>query len=225
MFLGVTGTQRRRRRLETYGLGPGQGRLLEVGCGNGARLAALRGLGYDVEGQEVAQQGAATASRHGVPVHMGDLASLGLPGAQFDFVVMNHVLEHVHDPVGLLAECARLLRPSGHLVSIQPNGASSAHRRHGRDWVGLDPPRHLHVFSLASARSTAQAAGFRRLRVTTTAARAEACAAESLRRRDERTGRPTAPRYRAMAMAQVRALLTAAGPRGRGDEIVLEAVR
>lgn len=225
LFLGVTGTQRRRRRLETYNLGPGQGRLLEVGCGNGARLAALRSLGYEVEGQEVARLGAATASRHGVPVHTGDLASLGLPSARFDLVVMNHVLEHVHDPVGLLAECFRLLRPGGRFVSVQPNGASAAHRRYGRDWVGLDPPRHLHLFSPASVRAAAQAGGFGRIRVRTTAVRAEACAAESLRRRDQRKGGPGAPRYREMALAQIRAWLAATGPRGRGDEIVLEAVR
>jgi SAM-dependent methyltransferase len=219
------GVERRRLGLERFLLPKGDGaRLLEVGCGNGSRLTLLRDRGYVVEGQEVAPAGAAAASALGLTVHLGHLESLALPEGAYDILVMNHVLEHVRDPVAFLRQCRRLLRPGGRLVSIQPNGASLAHRVFGPDWVGLDPPRHLHVFTPRSAARVAKDAGFGRVRVATTFVRNEGCTRESLRRRALRRERPEPPSYPAMAFGQVAALAAGLVARKRGDEIVLQGV-
>jgi 2-polyprenyl-3-methyl-5-hydroxy-6-metoxy-1,4-benzoquinol methylase len=50
------------------------------------------------------------------------------PGKQFDTVLCSLVLEHVEDPVKVLANAAQWLKPQGHLVVIVPN-ALSLHRR------------------------------------------------------------------------------------------------
>jgi 2-polyprenyl-3-methyl-5-hydroxy-6-metoxy-1,4-benzoquinol methylase len=50
------------------------------------------------------------------------------PGKEFDTVLSSLVLEHVADPVKVLATAAQWLKPQGHLIVIVPN-ALSLHRR------------------------------------------------------------------------------------------------
>ncbi len=135
------------------------GRVLEVGCGAGAQLETLRDGGWQAVGVDFDPQAADVARAKGLEVLVGDVRDLGLPDADFDAVVMAHVIEHVHQPVGLLAECSRLLRPNGRLVCITPNAASYGHRRFGRDWRGLEPPRHLTVFTPGALALAALRAG------------------------------------------------------------------
>lgn len=223
-LLAAFGVPRQRERLERYRLPRGEGqRLLELGCGNGARFAALRSRGYRVEGQDVVPAAVASAGAQGVVVHHGSLPDLGLPAASYDAVVMNHVLEHVRDPVPFLAEVRRLLAPDGRLVSIQPNGASRAHRRHGPDWVGLDPPRHLHAYTPASLRAVLQRAGFRHVRLHSTVLRAEHWERECLRRHAARTRQPLRGLNARSAAVQLAAGLRAPFAPHAGDETVVEA--
>lgn len=178
----LSGVARRRRALELLCLeGVAPGRLLEVGCGDGSRLLEFAALGWRAEGQEVDPAAAAAAEqRTGAPVHRGPVETLALPAGGFDAVVMNHVIEHVHDPVGLLCECRRLLRPGGLLVAVTPNVAGRGHRRFGRRWRGLEPPRHLHLFNPATLATVAGRAGFPRHEAWTSAAHAESFARASL---------------------------------------------
>ncbi len=157
------------------------GRLLDIGCGDGWRAAQLRKLGWEVEGQEVDPIAAEYArSRHNIPIHLGTLEALELPSAKFDAVVMSHVLEHVHDPVALMAECHRILKPSGTLVATTPNVESYGHKYFGPYWRGLEPPRHLHVFSNKTLKRIALEAGFTKCATWTTAANAQVFVMESL---------------------------------------------
>lgn len=222
----VLGVERRRRLLDRFLLPSSGGqRVLEVGCGTGTRLEDLRSLGYSVEGQEVAPEAVRLACARGLQVHLGDLAQLGLPAGSYDVVALHHVLEHVHDPVGMLAMCRSLVQPGGRVVSIQPNAASRAHRRFGRHWVGLDPPRHLQGFSPASARRCAEQAGYGRIRVRTTAIRNEDWVRMSLAWTAQGGGRPL-PSMRALdvsaAMSQLASLAWQVVEPSGGDEIVLE---
>ena len=49
------------------------------------------------------------------------------PGHQFDTIILEHVLEHVHEPVRLLAKVRGWLKPNGRLLAGVPNG-NSFHR-------------------------------------------------------------------------------------------------
>jgi len=73
---------------------------------------------------------------------------------------MVHSLEHVHDPLKLIKECLRLLKPGGRFVAITPNAASWAHKIYGCAWRGLEPPRHLHIFTANSLHHITNMAGF-----------------------------------------------------------------
>lgn len=156
--------------LTVAGLPPGQGRrLLDVGCGSGDFLTRMRVHGWQVVGVEPDPKAAEAARRNGLDVRDGMLADAGFHGDTFDAIVLSHVIEHVHDPVALLRECGRVLRPGGRLVVLTPNLSSLGHRRFGPDWRGLEPPRHLYVFSLRSL-----AACVARVGLTVTEARTSA---------------------------------------------------
>lgn len=157
------------------------GRVLEVGCGAGEMLHSLRAKGWRAEGIDFDPRAVAAARSSGLDVRLGDLKDAPYPAASFDAVVMRHVIEHVPDPVQLLRECHRLLAPGGRLVVVTPNAQSLGHRVYGRAWRGLEPPRHLYVFTAAALASVVEQAAFRVERLTSSALEAGANLALSSR--------------------------------------------
>jgi SAM-dependent methyltransferase len=154
---------------------PARGRLLEVGCGAGRYLRALRDLrpGLALVGCDVSRAALARL-REGAPEIETRLASgdsLPAADAEFDAVLAIDVLEHVGDPGRLLAEVHRVLAPGGVLHLHVPcegdprslwrwlpgqSGASGLKRRFGG---------HLHRFRRDEILRRVEAAGFRVLRV------------------------------------------------------------
>lgn len=138
-----------------------KGRLLDVGSGSGRLLAVMQRAGWQVAGVEPDPRAAAVArERYGVTVHVGHLEQARFREHSFDAVVLSHVIEHVEDPVALLAACRRLLRPGGRLALSTPNIESRGLALFHRHWLHLDVPRHLHLFSARSLGAVLRGAGF-----------------------------------------------------------------
>ncbi|MCA5892772.1 class I SAM-dependent methyltransferase [Isoptericola sp. NEAU-Y5] len=101
------------------------GRVLEVGCGQGAvavrlaaRAASYTGVELDVESARTAEARLASAGVPGAVVH-GPLDSL--PDAEhFDLVCAFEVIEHIEDDAAALAEWVARLRPGGTVVVSTP---------------------------------------------------------------------------------------------------------
>jgi 2-polyprenyl-3-methyl-5-hydroxy-6-metoxy-1,4-benzoquinol methylase len=142
-----------------------QGYLLDAGCGSGEWLTLMREMGWRVAGTDLDEIAVGVARLKGLDVGCGALEEQGFADGSFDAVTLSHVIEHVHDPVGTLLECARVLRPGGKLVLLTPNGSSLSHQLFGKHWRGLEPPRHLHVFSKQSLPSLLRLAGFRNVTI------------------------------------------------------------
>lgn len=204
-----------------------RGRLLDVGCGNGMFLDRMRQLGWEVTGVE--PDGAAVKvarEKLGLEVIEGSLEDAGLPDKHFDAVTMNHVIEHVPDPIGTLKECQRVLKLRGKLVVATPNIMSMLSKVFGEYWRGLEVPRHLHIFSPHSLRLAAERTGLQVMEIRTTARSAWWMhAASTCIRRDGALlgGSPT----RAGAHMRLRGLAFQAleHARGQGEEIVMVAGR
>jgi 2-polyprenyl-3-methyl-5-hydroxy-6-metoxy-1,4-benzoquinol methylase len=145
----------------------GGGRLLDVGCGSGDGLRLMSELGWTAEGVEVDPQAIAVARSKGLTIHAGTLVAQNFPDMSFDAITMSHVIEHLHDPVAIIAECRRILKPGGTLVMITPNARSLCHAQFGANWVALDPPRHLHIFTPQALQEATRRAGFSHIDVTT----------------------------------------------------------
>lgn len=144
------------------------GTLLDVGCGNGSFLQRMERLGWVVEGVDPDEWAVAAAKKRGLSVRLGNLESQGFPQGRFHAVTLCHVIEHVFDPLELLRECLRILKPGGRVVVVTPNGQSWGHERFGRSWRGLEPPRHIQIFTPVSLEKIAREAGFPSVRVFTT---------------------------------------------------------
>lgn len=140
--------------------GEGDPLLLEVGSGGGEWLSYMRGLGWRVEGVEPDPRAVETARSLGLDVRSGSLSDQRYPDAYADVICLVHVIEHLHDPLGTLRECRRVLKPNGRLVIATPNSASLGHRRFSSNWVSLDPPRHLMIFDPSTMRRLVEQAGF-----------------------------------------------------------------
>ena len=136
------------------------GRLLELGCGNGAMLKSMKELGWHVEGVDFDPAAVGQARERGITVHLGTLADQKFPDETFDAITASHFIEHLSDPLGELQECRRLLKPGGLLVLLTPNAGSWGHRIYQADWRGLEPPRHLHIFTPSSLARICRQAGF-----------------------------------------------------------------
>src|SRR5215210_3017936 len=141
-------------------------RVLDLGCGAGRFVAALREAGADAVGVDVAE---AALERARAVAPEADLrllepdGSIPLEHGSVDLVWCSEVLEHVADAGHLLLEARRVLRPSGRLLVTVPF--------HGRVKAALvgalrfdahfDPlGQHLRFFTRSSLARTLEATGF-----------------------------------------------------------------
>ena len=135
----------RKKRIENH---VGRGKILDIGCGRGLFLDIMRTHGWSVIGVEFGKEAAEYASNsYGVEVIEETMMRNTLPDEEFDVITMNHVLEHVYNPVETIHECSRTLKNGGLLVISVPNILSLQASFGNRDWFHLDPPYHLHHFS------------------------------------------------------------------------------
>ena len=118
------------------------GRLLDIGCGDGSFLLAAQAAGWRGVGTEM---NPAAAQSLGLSVYsdLKDVHSL----APFDCITLWHTLEHMRDPRSLIAELAGLLSSSGVLIVAVPDAGGMQARTFGGHWFHLDVPRHLHHFT------------------------------------------------------------------------------
>jgi SAM-dependent methyltransferase len=136
-------------------------RLVDVGSGTGSLVLRAHQAGWRAEGLEPDEAAVEAARSRGAPTMQGTVESLAHEA--YDVVTMNHVIEHVHDPVDVLRACCRALRPGGSLWLATPNIGSVGRRLLGTAWYGLDAPRHLTVFSADGLATALDAAGFTRV--------------------------------------------------------------
>ena len=107
----VLGTLYRLRVRKWLRMVKGTGSVLEVGCGPGLMLEALRKHGWQVTGIERTESMAAYArEKLGLNVIPGGIEALP-KGLAFDLIVMFQVLEHMPNPLSILKECAARLKP------------------------------------------------------------------------------------------------------------------
>lgn len=122
------------------------GRLLDVGCGNGRFLCSMRALGWKVQGVEFSEDGVRVCRKADLPVHHGDLVSAMLADESFDVITVRHVIEHIPEPLPFMRELVRILKPGGQLIMETPNSQALGRAWLGTNWFANEVPRHLYLY-------------------------------------------------------------------------------
>lgn len=149
------------------------GRLLDIGCGEGAFLAAARDQGYAVRGLDLDPGNIEAARGRGLEhVHcallLGDdrevTAEVRAAGP-FDWITAFEVLEHQADPLGFLRAARTQLLPRGRLCGSVPNRDRLLVTQDRRRSRGDFPPHHFLWFSSRALTEMLRAAGFQHVTV------------------------------------------------------------
>jgi SAM-dependent methyltransferase len=134
------------------------GNVLDVGSGLGVFPARMKEAGWQVTALDPDARAVAHAREHvGVDAVQADFMAECKLG-RHDLVTLNKVLEHVADPVAMLARARAALVDGGTVYIELPDGEGAAAEGPGREEFFIE---HLHVFSMASACLLATRAGFR----------------------------------------------------------------
>lgn len=152
------------------GKSPKQIRLLDIGCSSGAFLNTAVNLEFNAEGIEPAPKAAAAAKASGLNVHQGFLEEAKYADGRFDAVTLLEVIEHLSQPLELLKEVHRILRPGGVLLIGTGNADSWSMSVMGSRWEYLSISKHgghISFFSPKSIGSLAQRSGFSVMEVHT----------------------------------------------------------
>lgn len=137
------------------------GRMLDIGCANGATLDRFAAEGWQVAGVEPAPDFAAAAAARHAAVRCGFFPDDAPPGP-YDLVTLFDVLEHVEHPLPFLRAIGASLAPGGLLALQVPNFESPlVQLEKGRSTVVT--LGHWSYFGPASLVDTLQRAGFRPL--------------------------------------------------------------
>lgn len=139
-------------------------RVLDVGCGNCSFLWEAQNFGWDVAGCDFDPVVVQAARRRNYNVRLGGIETWGDRPCYFEAITINHVIEHVPDPCGMLRKACDLLKPGGTLFLETPNIEAVGHEIFGRSWRGLEPPRHLILFSKSALFAALRVAGFTNVR-------------------------------------------------------------
>jgi SAM-dependent methyltransferase len=124
----------------------GDGRILDVGCGQGFESARFLDPGRAVVGVDYSGDAVATASSHYGPdgLHVAQMNALGLAflAQSFDGACSSHLIEHFTDPEPHVSELARVVKDDGLVCILTPNKPAD-----------FENPFHLHLFDRAELRA------------------------------------------------------------------------
>lgn len=136
------------------------GRLLDAGCGVGLLLEEARARGWEVVGIELAPWAAQGAREAGLKVFTGDLLEVAAAPSPFDVAIINHVLEHLEEPL-LALRCLHGWLKEGSLLAVGvPNFGSPMAQIEREHWPALQPLEHLWQFTPTTMARLLRAAGF-----------------------------------------------------------------
>lgn len=135
-------------------------RWLDVGCGGGAYLARIRDrYGHEAIGVDISETAVAAARSSGFTVYHGTVHDVPSDAGSFDAISGWWYLEHVPDPMPVVARIRALLKPGGVLLMAVPNYASLNARLFRSRWYHLDAPRHLTLWTPRTLRRLLEAEG------------------------------------------------------------------
>lgn len=141
--------------------------LLDVGCGTGHHIKALRAAGWDAAGVDASDGmlAHARANNPGARIEKADVDALPFPDRTFDYALSIEVLRYLRDPQPSINEMARVLKPGGvALVTAAPklnlNGYWAINHLTSRIRIGNFTQLRQYFTTSATLRRQFRQAGF-----------------------------------------------------------------
>lgn len=146
------------------------GRVIDIGCGDGEFLSFFKKMGcsvfgteYDPRTEEICRNKGVTMLRGGVMPSLDEC----MPPEKFDLVIFTEVIEHINNPLEVIGNISRLLKPGGVLYITTPNFASLERRVLGPQWGMIAYPEHISFYSPKTMDTVLKKCGYEKLSLRT----------------------------------------------------------
>lgn len=134
--------------------------ILDVGCGNGFYLDSILDAFPKAKTFGIEQNTNASviaSRRHRI---FNGLVEEYKSKRKFDLIILNHVIEHVENPIDLVRKLSNFLSNEGLLIISTPNIDSLQAKLFGKYWGGIHAPRHWTIFSIKTIKRLASISNF-----------------------------------------------------------------
>jgi SAM-dependent methyltransferase len=139
---------------------PNNVRVLDIGCGFGETLGYHQARGCDAYGVEADTNISRVAEKFGYNVHVGLFDPDIYETNYFDYITMDQVIEHISNPIEMLSNVAKVMKPGGTLILSTPNANGWGSKIFGGRWINWHVPYHLQFFTKNSIGIMANKSGF-----------------------------------------------------------------
>jgi len=125
-------------------------RILDYGCGAGQFISELRTLGFQ---NSYGYDPFLTNNEYkNGEIYLSNKLEL-MRFKKWDVIILNHVFEHLDNPIEKLDELSELIDRNGKLILRFPVIDSFAFEKYRENWVQFDAPRHINLFTRKSIKS------------------------------------------------------------------------
>jgi predicted SAM-dependent methyltransferase len=139
-----------------------QGKIVDVGCGNGDFLGLMELRDWQCLGIEISDFMSEYAmQKYGIDVFNGELEEANLLPDSVDVITFWHSLEHLYDPIKTLRGSYEILKKNGLIIILVPDIESYEFMVLKEKWPHLDVPRHLYHWSERTLTNLLKKTGFR----------------------------------------------------------------
>ncbi|MFX1592158.1 MAG: class I SAM-dependent methyltransferase, partial [Promethearchaeota archaeon] len=123
------------------------GKILDIGCGLGLFLYLAKKRGWEVSGIEISKF-ASNFAKNKLKLNVINSDNLDIfQDNFFDVIVVNHVLEHIKNPLLILRQIEKKLNINGILFIGVPNINGLFPRFQKENWPSLQPSTHFYQFT------------------------------------------------------------------------------
>jgi 2-polyprenyl-3-methyl-5-hydroxy-6-metoxy-1,4-benzoquinol methylase len=138
------------------------GKLLDIGCGVGALVALAGKKGWEAVGMDPSPKAAALAKQVlDLDILQSYLGDSSFEPETFDVVVLLAVLEHSFDPVSIMKNVWKILKPGGWIIASTPNLDNiSYYLMNNREEYSWFIKEHINHFTLKTHRLLLETVGF-----------------------------------------------------------------
>jgi SAM-dependent methyltransferase len=140
-------------------------KLLDVGCGDGSFLQAMKERGLEVYGIEPDKIKYELCKKKSLNVFCGFLEESYFENCFFDVITLNHVFEHISNPRETLKKLRELLKNQGIIIIQVPRADSFLAKVFHKDCQLFAVPYHLFTYTFKALSNLLNEEGFKIIRL------------------------------------------------------------